>query len=201
MQMGFYFDQTRCDGCFTCIVACKDWHDLPAGCASWMRVGCVEKGIYPDLFVAFLVMPCYHCAHPACVSACPTDAVIKRENDGIVVVDRERCLGRSSCQACLKACPYGAPQFGLEDDAKMEKCDLCLDGLTQGRKPVCVDACPMRALDAGPMEELLARHGDGRSAEGFSWHEGVDPSVLFRAKVDERGLAVRSVELIPRPTF
>jgi len=51
MQMGFYFDQTRCTGCFTCVVACKDWHDVPPGPASWMRVTTVEKGKYPDLFV------------------------------------------------------------------------------------------------------------------------------------------------------
>ena len=45
MQMGFYFDQTLCTGCYTCIVACKDWHDVPAGPASWMRLKTVEKGI------------------------------------------------------------------------------------------------------------------------------------------------------------
>jgi anaerobic dimethyl sulfoxide reductase subunit B (iron-sulfur subunit) len=165
-----------------------------------MRVACVEKGVYPEPFVAFLVMPCYHCAKPACISACPADAVTKRQSDGIVVVERERCLGKASCQACLEACPYGAPQFRLEDDAKMEKCDLCLDRLAQGKKPICVEACPMRALDAGPMEELRDRYGGGRVAEGFSWHEGVAPSVIFKGKVDERGSAVRSIELVPRLT-
>jgi len=53
MQMGFYFDQTRCIGCFTCIVACKDWHDIPAGPASWRWVHTIEKGKYPELFVSF----------------------------------------------------------------------------------------------------------------------------------------------------
>ncbi len=200
MQMGFFFDQSRCDGCFTCIVACKDWHDIPAGPASWMRVACVEKGRYPQPFVAFLVMPCYHCARPACAAACPADAITKRGEDGIVVVDKERCLGKGPCQACLEACPYGAPQFALEDGAKMEKCDLCLDRLTEGKRPICVEACPMRALDAGPLEELRRIHGDGQCAEGFSWRDAVGPSVLFKAKVDERGLAIRSVELVPRPT-
>ena len=54
MQMGFYFDQTRCTGCYACVVACKDWHDVPAGPASWRKVATIEEGNFPDLFVAFL---------------------------------------------------------------------------------------------------------------------------------------------------
>ena len=126
MQLAFYFDQTRCIGCFTCIVACKDWHDVPAGPASWRRVQTIEEGKYPEPFVAFLSTSCYHCAQPACLSACPVDAISKREQDGIVIVDREECLGEK-CRLCLDVCPYGAPQFGAEPDAKMQKCDLCIE--------------------------------------------------------------------------
>ena len=89
MQLGFYFDQTRCIGCFTCIVACKDWNDVPAGPASWRRVITIEKGTYPDLFVAFLSTACYHCANPACSAACPVGAISKRDNDGVVIVDSD----------------------------------------------------------------------------------------------------------------
>ena len=96
MQMGFYFDQTRCTGCFTCIVACKDWNDVDAGPASWRRVTTIEKGKYPDLFVAFLSVACHHCVKPSCVSACPVNAITKREQDGVVVVDREACLGKDN---------------------------------------------------------------------------------------------------------
>ena len=109
MQLGFYLDQTRCIGCFTCIVACKDWNDVDAGPASWRRVITTEKGKYPDLFVAFLSTACHHCVEPACVSACPVDAISKREVDGVVVVDRETCLGKDNCDMCLQACPYDAP--------------------------------------------------------------------------------------------
>ena len=59
MQMGFYFDQTRCIGCYACVVACKDWHDIPAGPASWMRVKTLELGKYPRPFVVHLPSPCY----------------------------------------------------------------------------------------------------------------------------------------------
>ena len=49
MQYGIYFDQTRCMGCFTCVVACRDWHDVPAGPASYIRLTTVEKGRCPEL--------------------------------------------------------------------------------------------------------------------------------------------------------
>ncbi|MBM4462739.1 MAG: 4Fe-4S dicluster domain-containing protein [Chloroflexi bacterium] len=197
MQTGFYFDQTRCTGCFTCVVACKDWHDVPAGPASWMRVTTIEKGKYPDVFVAFLATPCYHCLEPACVDACPVNAITKRAKDGIVVVDRETCLGRDKCQLCLEACSYEAPQFGAEENAKMQKCDLCLDRWAEHKKPICVDACPMRALDAGPMKELKAKYGDITEAEGFTYSEKMIPSVVCKPKKDTKGLAVQKIEVAP----
>ena len=183
MQWGFYFDQTRCVGCYTCVVSCKDWHDVPAGPASWIRVKTLEKGKYPDLFVAFLVATCLHCFKPNCVSACPVNAIVKREQDGIVMVDMETCLGKS-CQLCLESCPYDAPQFGAEENAKMQKCDLCMERWTEGKKPICVDACPMRALDAGPIEELRAKYGDIREAEGFVYSEDLAPSIIFKPRKD-----------------
>ncbi|MBM4462112.1 MAG: 4Fe-4S dicluster domain-containing protein [Chloroflexi bacterium] len=197
MQTGFYFDQTRCTGCFTCVVACKDWHDVPAGPASWMRVTTIEKGKYPDVFVAFLATPCYHCLEPACVDACPVNAITKRRKDGIVVVDREACLGRDRCQLCLEACPYEAPQFGAEENAKMQKCDLCLERWAEHKKPICVDACPMRALDAGPIKALKAKYGDSMQAEGFAYSEKMIPSIVFKPKKDAKGLAVQRIEVAP----
>ena len=116
MQLAFYFDQTRCTGCYTCVVACKDWHDVPAGPASWMKVTTIERGKYPHPFVAFLASACYHCAKPVCLAACPVQAITKREEDGIVVVNRDLCLGKNACDKCLKACPYKAPQFGAEEN-------------------------------------------------------------------------------------
>ena len=182
MQLGFYFDQTRCTGCYTCIVACKDWHDVPAGPASWMRVTTIEKGKFPDLFVAFLVTPCYHCAEPDCVKACPVEAITKREEDGIVMVDREKCLGKDNCDLCLQACPYQAPQFGVEDNAKMQKCDFCIDRWQEKKEPICVAGCPMRALDAGPLQEMERKYGQMKEAEGFVYSAKLSPSITFKPK-------------------
>lgn len=182
MQMGFYFDQTRCTGCYTCVVACKNWHDIPSGPASWRKVISIEKGKFPDLFVAFLSISCCHCIDPACIKFCPTQAIIKRREDGIVVVDQKECLGKDECSLCLQVCPYEAPTFGTVPDAKMQKCDFCLDRLKEGQKPVCVSACPMQALDAGLLEDLEEKYGQGKQAEGFTYDIELQPSVIFKLK-------------------
>lgn len=199
MQYGLYFDQTRCIGCFTCVVACKDWHDVPAGPASWIRIKTVEKGKYPDLFVSFLTVVCHHCLKPACVLACPVNAISKREQDGIVTVDTSVCLGNDNCGLCLDVCSYDAPQFGSEGNAKMQKCDLCADRWEAGRKPICVEACPMRAMDAGPLSELRAKYGDIRHAESFDYSESLVPSIIFKPKKDTKCLPVQNIHIAPRP--
>ncbi len=197
MQLGFYFDQTRCMGCLTCVVACQDWNNVDAGPSSWRRVTTVEKGEYPDLFVSFLSHACCHCAEPACVAACPVTAITKRDLDGIVVVDSEACLGKDHCRLCLDACPYGAPQFGPESNARMQKCHFCLDRLAAGKKPACVDGCPMRAMDAGPVEELRAKYGAASDAEGFVFSRKVRPSIVFRPKKDTMGRPLKKIRVAP----
>ena len=188
MQIGFYFDQTRCTGCGACQVACKDWHDLPAGPENWMRVLYSENGKFPDVFVSYMVAPCYHCLDPVCIPACPTHAISKRDEDGIVVVDVEACLGNEECDIkCLKACPYDTPQFGPEPGAKMRKCNFCLDRWSDNQLPVCVDACPTRALDAGPLDELKAKYGDIQEAEGFVYSDRTKPSIVFQPKRPKAG--------------
>jgi anaerobic dimethyl sulfoxide reductase subunit B (iron-sulfur subunit) len=184
MQLAFYFDQTRCIGCYTCVVACKDWHDVPAGPASWRRVITIERGKYPEPFVAFLSTSCYHCAGPACIPACPVSAISKREEDGTVVVDKEACLGKDGCGLCLEACPYEAPQFGDEEDAKVQMCDFCLDRWAEGKQPICVAGCPTRALDAGLIEEMEAKYGKTHEAVGFTYDDKLRPSVIFKPKAE-----------------
>ena len=185
MQLGFYIDQSRCTGCHTCTVACKDWHDVPAGPANWRWVVTEEKGKFPHVFVAFLSLSCLHCAEPTCMLVCPVDAISKREEDGIVVVDQEVCLGRDACGQCKVACPWGAPQFGAEEDAKMQKCHLCLERWREGKKPICVESCPTRALDAGPIDEIEARYGKLREVEGFKYDKTNQPSVVFKTRKPE----------------
>lgn len=188
MQIGFYFDQTRCTGCGACQVACKDWHDIPAGPENWIQALYTEKGKFPDVFVSYLVTPCYHCLDPVCIPACPPRVISKRDEDGIVVVDSEACLGNKECNVkCLKACPYEAPQFGPEPGARMRKCDLCLDRWLERKLPICVEACPTRALDVAPLHELKAKYGHIEEAEGFVYSKRTQPAIVFKPKTIRGG--------------
>ena len=110
------------------------------------------------------------------------NAITKRKEDGIVLVDREACLGYDKCNACLEACPYRSTQFGAEANGKMQKCDICASRWAEGKKPICVDGCPMRALDAGPMDELKKKYGVIQEAEGFGFVAKTGPSAVFKPK-------------------
>jgi anaerobic dimethyl sulfoxide reductase subunit B len=160
-QSGFYFDSSRCTGCKTCMLACKDFKDLPAE-VNFRRVYEYAGGAWTedegawreDVFAYYTSISCNHCADPACIKVCPTGAMHKRA-DGFVVVDETLCIG---CKSCAMACPYGAPQYSAVK-GHMTKCDGCYERVAAGLKPVCVGACPLRALDLGPVDVLRAEHG------------------------------------------
>jgi anaerobic dimethyl sulfoxide reductase subunit B (iron-sulfur subunit) len=182
--MGIYINQNCCIGCFTCAVSCKDWHDIEAGPVNWIRIKTIEKGEFPNLYLAYLPSMCYHCEDPACIKVCPATAIVKREKDGIVLVDQEKCLGKTECGSlCLKACPWDAPQFGLDKDAKMEKCNLCYDRLAKNQQPICINACPMYALDVDTFENIKKKYGNIQKSEGFNYSEKIKPSVIFTPKL------------------
>jgi len=182
-QMGFYFDQTRCTGCFTCSVACKDWNNLPIG-VNWRKIKIIENGIFPKLFLAYLSSTCNHCTNPPCLKACPVEAITKRASDGVVIVNSNKCIGKEDCGAkCLKVCPWDILQFGNGENPKMEKCNFCFERLDQGKQPICVEACPMYALDSGDLEELNKKYGNVVEAEGFKYSKDIKPCVIFKPKL------------------
>jgi Fe-S-cluster-containing dehydrogenase component len=90
---------------------------------------------------------CLHCDNASCVTACPTGASYKRAEDGIVLIDADKCIG---CKLCAWACPYGAREYD-EAAGVMRKCTLCVDRIydeklpEREREPMCVAACPARA--------------------------------------------------------
>lgn len=150
-QLAFYFDQNRCHGCQTCVVACKEWNGVNPGPASWREIHDVEVGDYPtpennwaNLEVFMAVYSCMHCENPACVDACAFKAIYKRQTDGIVVIDREKCRGLGEC---VKACPYKAPRFA---DDNQEAPTLPLNTATKGHTAQKCGFCMDRIYNTDP---------------------------------------------------
>lgn len=163
MQHGFHFNGLRCTGCKTCMLACKDYHDLSPS-ISFRQVYEYVGGGWSvgadglpaqDVFAYYVSSACNHCAHPICTQVCPTGAMGKDE-DGFVTVDERRCIG---CGYCALSCPYRAPKVDREAGHSV-KCDGCVERVREGKRPVCVEACPLRALDFGPVDELRRRYGE-----------------------------------------
>jgi Fe-S-cluster-containing dehydrogenase component len=149
-QHGFFFDRTRCIGCGSCAIACKESHDSPSDeTIYWRRVTTAESGHYPDVAIENDSRSCMHCEKPACLAVCPVGAISKRSQDGIVMVDRGKCIG---CRSCATACPFGVPQYGA--DGLMQKCDFCTDSARGLTAPECASACVGGALFAGPLDRL-----------------------------------------------
>ena len=183
MQVGFYFDQSRCTGCYACVIACRDWHDIIDTSVEIRKVIPLEQGKYPEIKLSYISLSCCHCETPVCKEACPAGAISKRDIDGVMEVDHDECLGKDSCKMfCREACPYDAPQFGEDDNSKMQICSMCTDRLADHKNPVCVDACPMRALDFGTMEELKEKYGKITKAPGFMQSKETEPSIIFKPR-------------------
>ena len=152
-RSGFYYNQEACIGCRTCQIACKDKNDLEVG-TLFRRVTDYVTGSYPRPASYHYAATCNHCENPACVAVCPNAAMYIGEEDGTVQHDDEKCIG---CEYCVKACPYGVPQY-IESIQKTHKCDACIQLRGAGEHPACVAACPMRALEFGPIDDLRAAH-------------------------------------------
>lgn len=180
-QYGMVIDTTRCMGCQTCVVSCKISNQVP-GDIYWGHVGpnggtAFDKptGTFPQVKLSYLAELCNHCSNPACVAACPTGAMHKDEATGVVLVDREACIGCGSCEA---ACPYGAPHVDAEA-SKSTKCTLCVDRLEAGLRPWCVQACPAEARIVGDLSDPdseISRYIAERGAEPLRSELGTEPN-------------------------
>ena len=166
MQLGFYFDQTRCIGCNACTVSCKDWNQVNPGPVRWRKQENNEKNNGLSVFEN-LTMSCNHCEEPACMAACGANAITKTDK-GIVIVDRNKC---QQLLSCIIACPFAAPHIAdnLQEPKKgenwivdhpMQKCKFCWERIEDGNAPVCVSACPVRALDYGDIDDLQRKYPD-----------------------------------------
>lgn len=197
-QLGWLIDLDKCTGCDTCMVSCKSENNTrPLGSpmpfkngrgvipdhVSYRWVVKRETGVYPNPSVSFVTSSCNHCESPACLASCPVsnvndpanpaNAIFKREEDGVVLINQDVCIG---CKNCIQACPYGAPQFNSITE-KVEKCTFCVHRLDAGLQPACVTSCVGNALHV--VENFNASESGMNAPEGFADPSLTVPSVKF----------------------
>jgi len=100
----------------------------------------VQKEIYgqfENTFMMYLPRLCEHCLNPACVAACPSGSIYKREEDGIVLIDQDKCRG---WRMCVSACPYKKIYYNWQS-GKAEKCIFCYPRIEAGQPTVCSETC------------------------------------------------------------
>ncbi len=203
MTYGMLIDQKKCVGCNACSVACKEAHGTPPG----MRRSHVEreiKGTFPDVRRNIVPMLCMHCENPPCVEACAVEGATYKRDDGIVVIDKEKCIG---CKACIAACPYGS-RYYREDEAGyfgdelneyeslmytvmpkgcVDKCTFCVERVDagDGKPQACVAACPAGARVFGELD-ALKKQAEDEGGYQLLPDEGTNPSVWYiPCKVNE----------------
>lgn len=142
-------DLDRCWGCRACEVACKQELGLGAGPRPMKVEETGARLLEGTLHRDFVPTLCQHCDRPACLAACPVEA-IHRQSDGTIQVQAEECTG---CGACAAACPFGVAEVDGEP-ARAVKCTLCRGRRAGGGLPSCAQHCPGRAITLIAEEDL-----------------------------------------------
>ncbi len=185
-QFAIVIDLDRCIGCRAgCQVACKMENDIGLG-KSRSVLHTITYGKYPDQHMYYIPVMCQQCEDPACVNVCPTGACYKSDEDGVIYIDQEACIG---CQSCMKACPYDAENFN-KDLRVMDKCIICGQLREKGENPACVKLCPGNAIYFGDVNDpesevsklLAANEGHVYSLNNEA---GTNPSGRFILRKDE----------------
>jgi len=171
----------RCIGCDACYVSCKtDW-DVPAMKEAFRtKVFEVEsEDIHGNPTIGFLPTLCNHCDNAPCVDVCPTGASFKRDEDGIVLVEPDMCIG---CKACMVACPYDARYYN-EEEQTVDKCTFCLPRISNGLDPACVTTCVGESRNFGDLNDTDSNVSkmlkDATSIYKLKEDEGTSPNVYY----------------------
>ena len=128
----------RCIGCYSCELACKMENVVALG-HHWNKLYQVEPyGEFPNVKTWWLSKQCQQCTDAPCINVCPTGASYRDEEDGVVLVNEEACIG---CKLCMDACPYDVRDYN-DELGVVQKCNLCKDLRAEGEKPACVKNCP-----------------------------------------------------------
>lgn len=184
-RLKFLCDNDRCIDCNGCAVACDEAHELPIGIRR-RRVITLNEGVAGKEISTSIA--CMHCEDAPCSLVCPVDCFYIR-NDGIVLHDKEICIG---CGYCLYACPFGAPQFPREGifgaKGSMDKCTMCAGGpeatnsehereeygqnrISEGKVPVCAAMCSTKALLVGESAIIEQIYQDRVKARGYGFSD------------------------------
>ena len=135
-----------------------------------------------------VTVACNHCDDPVCVRVCPTEAMHKDDETGLVSVNERRCIG---CGYCHLSCPYSAPRVD-RDKGHSVKCDGCAPRVAAGEKPVCVEACPARALDFGTAEEM-AKLGERGNIAPLPDPSETSPNIYIKASADAQPVGAAEI--------
>lgn len=182
-KFAMVIDLSRCKNARKCMEACQGAHELRP---EQHHINVLAMQDTPKTAPYYMPKPCFHCDNPPCVKVCPVDATFKRQ-DGIVLIDNERCIG---CRFCVAACPYSARVFhwhepkNNSDEAKarhydvelnvpqkkgtISKCLFSADQLREGKLPYCVSACPNGVYYFGDINEDTVTNGTTRETVRFS---------------------------------
>lgn len=166
-------DLAKCKNARRCMKACQGAHQLRP---EQHHINVLEMEDEVNGSTYYMPKPCQHCDNPPCVTVCPVGATFKRQ-DGIVLIDNERCIG---CRFCIAACPYSARTFNWTDPIDAEKyagleynmelnvpqkkgtvtkCTFSADRTREGKLPYCVSACPNGVYYFGDANEDLVTNG------------------------------------------
>ncbi len=150
----------------------------------------VQKEIYGEFensFMLYLPRLCEHCLNPTCLAACPSGAIYKREEDGIVLIDQDRCRG---WRQCVSACPYKKVYFNWETN-KSEKCTFCYPRTEVGDATICSESCVGRIRYIGMMlydaDKILAAASTTDEKDLYGEHLNLfldpnDPAIMEEAQ-------------------
>jgi len=141
---------------------------------------------FEEVFMMYLPRICEHCINPSCVSSCPSGAMYKRDEDGIVLVDQNACR---AWRHCVSSCPYKKVYFNWQTN-KAEKCTLCFPRIEAGMPTICSETCVGRIrylgvmlYDADKVEEAaLADEKDLYHSQLGIFLDPNDPDVIAAAK-------------------
>lgn len=153
MNVQFTFHPERCVGCGACIMACVFENQIDIDVQNPYRL--LKKNEYVDgdeVHIVYFTNGCMHCQDRFCEKVCPKNCYHVDKSTGIVVLDQESCVG---CGRCAKACPYEAIQ--ITKARKAAKCTGCLQNLKRNQLPLCVMACPRRAITIDEKNQVVSQ--------------------------------------------